>query len=94
MSCYDSACLCLVLIGCLFILVATLDNDEEEVAFAGFYWRKIGLSYIAQDQGQTRTKESHPKCLRPYYLSLSIMHVLLLKVLQNKNIFLCEYYYY
>ena len=55
----------------------------------GIYRRRTGLSYIAQDQGQTRTKASHSKCLLPYYLSLSIMHCFTSEVLQklNKNYF-------
>ena len=81
--CCCDAFLCLVLIVCLSFLVATLDNDVEEVTIAGFYWKKIRIYYIAQDQGQTKTKASHPDaCCYITYHCLSSM-VLLLKFYKN-----------
>ena len=89
MSRYASACLCLVLTECLYYPCYDLDNDEDEITIAGFYWRRSGLSYIAQDPGQTNTKASHPDACYYTYHHLSCMFLLLkfYKNGLNKTIF-------
>ena len=95
-------CKCLPLIGSdcvfIFILVPTLDTDEDEITSAGLYRRRSGSYDVDQDQGQTRTKASHPDACC-YYLSLSIMHVFTFEVLQKdlfpkQKLFLLWLYYY
>ena len=68
----------------LSLLFTTLENEEGEFAEEGYY-----NSCLFQDQGQDQYQGKPSQCLLLYYLSLSIMHVLLLKVFQNENIFPC-----
>ena len=81
-------CLCLVLIGCLPFLFATLDNDEEEVTVAGFIGEGLDILYCSRP-GTNQDQGKPSQCLLPY-LSLYVMHVLLLKfykIWTNKTIF-------
>ena len=74
----------------IFILVTRLDDDEDEISSAGFYWRRSGLSNIAQDRGQTRTKASHLDacCYYTYhYLSCMFLPPKFYKNLIIKTIF-------
>ena len=58
-----------------------LENEEEEFAEEGYF-----NSCLFQDQYQRKPSQ----CLLLYYLSLSIMRVLLLNFFQNENIFPCR----
>ena len=79
------SCLC---IDCASFSFATLDNDKEEVAVEGFIREGLDYFLLLETRDKPLTKASHSKILLLYYLLLSIMHILLLKFLQNKNIFL------
>ena len=73
-----------------FIFITTLENEEGDIGEEAYYH-----SYLFQEENQDLYQGKPSQCLLLYYLSLSIMHVLLLKVFQNENNFsLCEYYYY
>ena len=55
-----STCLCLVLIECLFILVATLDNDEKEVAVAVFVGEERDYQILLKTRDKSVPRQAIP----------------------------------
>ena len=81
-------CLCF---DCAPFYFAALDNDEEEVAVAGFIGAELDYLILLKTRDKPLTKASHSKSLHLFSL-IVIYHACFLKILkflQNKNMFLC-----
>ena len=84
---FAKVCLCMVLIGCFFFLFAMLDNDEEEVAVAGFIGRILDYLILLKTRDKPYQRQAILKACTYFQLSLSIMHVSLLKFFKTKIYF-------
>ena len=70
---------------CVFhFYFTTLENEEGDIGEEAYYH-----SCLFQEENQDLYEGKPSQCLLLYYLSLSIMNVLLLKVFQNENNFPC-----
>ena len=70
-----------------FLSFAALDNDEEEKEVSGSIGEELDYLMFLK----TRDKPGHRQAILKACNYFPIMHVLLSKFFQNKNLFMCGY---